>query len=54
MDFPGGAVDKNPPTDSGDEGLILVWEDSTCPRATSEPVLQRLRATNSDPVCRNY
>jgi len=29
-DFPGGTVDVNLPTDAGDAGLILVWEDSTC------------------------
>ena len=29
-DFPGGTVDKNPPANAGDMGLILVWEDSTC------------------------
>ena len=24
MDFPGGTVNKNPPTNAGDTGLILV------------------------------
>ena len=25
--LPGGAVVKNPPTNAGDAGLILAWED---------------------------
>ena len=33
-DFPGGAVDKNPPTNAEDMGLIQVREDPTCLRAT--------------------
>ena len=38
--FPGGTVNVNLPTDAGDTGLILVWEDSTCLGAT-KPVLHR-------------
>ena len=44
MDFPGGRVDKNPPTNSEDTGSILVWEDSTCHRAAQEPQLLSLCA----------
>ena len=33
-DFPGGAVDKKPPTNAEDMGLIQVREDPTCLRAT--------------------
>ena len=37
MDFPGDAVDKNPPASARDTGSSLVWEDSTFLGAT-EPV----------------
>ena len=33
-DFPGSPVDKNSPANAGDTGSILVWEDSTCCKAT--------------------
>ena len=29
QDFPGGAVDKNPPANAGTQVRSLVWEDST-------------------------
>ncbi|KAG5201364.1 hypothetical protein JEQ12_004127 [Ovis aries] len=32
--LPSGSVDKNPPANAGDMGLILFWEDSTCREAT--------------------
>ena len=34
LDFPGGPVEKNPPANTEDLGLIPVWEDSTCLGAT--------------------
>ena len=40
-DFPGGAVDGNPSANAGDMAQSLVWEDSTCCRATES-------------VCHNY
>ena len=33
QEFPGGAVDKNPPANAGDEGPKIPQEDSTCRRA---------------------
>ena len=39
MDFPGGRVDKNPPTNSEDTGSILVWEDSTCQQQKSLQII---------------
>ena len=32
--FRGGSVIKNPPVKAGNMGLILIWEDPTCHRAT--------------------
>ena len=34
VDFPGGAVVKNPPANAGDMVLALVREDPTCHGAT--------------------
>ena len=34
MDFPGGAVVKNPPANAGDTGSSPGLEDPTCRRAT--------------------
>ena len=33
-DFPGGAVNKNSLANAWDMGSVLIWEDSTCLRAT--------------------
>ena len=55
-DFPGGPVVKNPPTNAGDMGLILVWEDPTGCGATKpmhqtiEPTFQSSRATRTEPL----
>ena len=40
-DFPGAGstVDRNPPAKTGDTGLIMGLEDSTCCGATTEPQL---------------
>ena len=45
VDFPGGAVNKNPPASAGDTGLIPDVEDPTCRR-----VNKRIRPT-VEPVC---
>ena len=47
---------KNPPTNAGDMGLILVWEDPTGCGATKpmhqtiEPTFQSSRATRTEPL----
>ena len=41
LSFPGGPVVKNPPANAGDTVRFLVWEDSTCLKAT-EPGPQLL------------
>ena len=46
--FPGGTVDKNLPANTEDMCSVLVWEDSTCCRATkpvSAPQLSPRAAT---------
>ena len=34
LGFPGGAVVKNPPANSGSWVRVLIWEDPTCHGAT--------------------
>ena len=34
LDYPGGTMNNNPTVNARDMGLTLVWEDSTCHRAT--------------------
>lgn len=45
MDFPGDTVDKNPPADRGDMGVIfgperfhMLWSDQSLYTTTTEPV----------------
>ena len=33
--FPGDSVVKNPSANTGDVGLILIWEDVECPEQLS-------------------
>ena len=41
LDFPGSTLNNNPPVNARDMGLTLVWEGSSCYRATK-------------PLCHNY
>ena len=60
-DFPGSAVVKNPPASAGDTGSSPGPGRSHMPReqlspsaTTTEPVLQSLRTTTTEPTCHNY
>ena len=53
MGFPGGAVDKNPPANTGDKGSIPGPGRFHMARAT-KPVLQRPRAATTEPMSCNY
>ena len=50
--FPGGTVGKNPPANVRDMGRSLVWEDSTCCKAT-KPVRHTTESAHLEPVLHN-
>ena len=54
MDFPGDAVDKNPPASAKDTGSSLVWEDYTFFGAT-KPVYHNYWSPGTpEPKGHNY
>ena len=53
MDFPGGAVVKNPPANAGDAVRALVREDPTC-RGVTKAVHHNYWACTLEPVSHNY
>ena len=52
LDFPGGAMGRNLPANSGDTGLIPSLDDPICGRATKTCVPQILSPRNLEPVLR--
>ena len=53
MSFPGGAVDKNPPANTGDKGSIL-GPGRFHMAQTTKPVLYSPRAATTEPMFCNY